>query len=449
MSQYPLYYPPHVPAPITVPQPQPYVQPQPAVRPVIPVITQAIAQSAAAQPEPAVNNKPVIPPAPPREQTKKRKPTRKKMPTAVITFDLPNGQHARKPFQTEEKLTPPPDLSRSLSSSAPLHQSPAASPARSNHERRASTHSSSQIHRPTDSADERPSNPLPKLPVDIFTTAPYKHVLEPKELPAWPPLGPGNTFAAQQETHAVPQQAKKGRLFGLKKKNPPPPLSQPKRLHLPQSASAKPKPPPTSATTTTTTANPPTSTTTTDPTATHTGFQSSPLPISDPGPDARAFESPLHDKPIYFNQDTEYAPFLNHSPHSVSYERVRYPTATHLIEAMKFLPEDKHNRGIAELIRKCVDLADVYRLSHEHREAQNEENGELYMEKMERVMYLKFNQHGELANLLLRTGEAPLVYDDPSDSFWGIGESNGEPGQNELGHMLECIRARLRHERMK
>ena len=64
-------------------------------------------------------------------------------------------------------------------------------------------------------------------------------------------------------------------------------------------------------------------------------------------------------------------------------------------------------------------------------------------------MYLKFNQHGDLADLLLSTGDVSLVYDDPSDSFWGIGDANGEPGYNELGHMLEVVRARLRHERMK
>ncbi|KAG5719669.1 Swarming motility protein ybiA [Termitomyces sp. T112] len=455
MPQYHPYYPAHVPPPITMPQPQPYIPQQPVAQPVIPVTAQPAAQSQPVANQPVIP--PAIPPAPPQERPKKRKATRKKMPAAVISFELPNSEHARRPSQTEAYTTPS-DLSRSLSRTAPsqqgrthaqsqTQQTPGSSPIRPYHERRASTHDSSRNHQPPyPSADERPRNPLPKLPVDIFATTPYKHVLEPKELPAWPPLEPGKTFMVQQEVQEPPQQAKKG-LFRLRKKNPPPPLSQTKLSYLPRPVSATASNPPTTATTTeppptsATNIDPPTSSTTVD--TPHTGFQ--PPPGSDPG--YGGFEPPL--PPIYFNQDTEYAPFLNHSPHSVSYERVTYPTATHLIEAMKFLPEADHNRDIAELIRKCVDLADVYRLSHEHREAQNEENGESYMAKMERVMYLKFNQHGDLADLLLSTGEASLVYDDPSDSFWGIGEVNGEPGHNELGHMLEVIRARLRHERMK
>ncbi|GLB34279.1 putative protein with domain of unknown function (DUF1768) [Lyophyllum shimeji] len=149
--------------------------------------------------------------------------------------------------------------------------------------------------------------------------------------------------------------------------------------------------------------------------------------------------------PIYFNQDTDYAPFLNHSPHKVSYERAEYPTATHLLEAFKFMPL---RPDIAETIRLCEDTADVYEISAENAAHQSPNYGPAYLEMMETVAYLKFNQHADLRDLLLSTENAPLVYDDPSDSYWGTGVGiNGASGQNELGHVLERVRERLRQDR--
>ncbi|KAG6895866.1 hypothetical protein C0993_009015 [Termitomyces sp. T159_Od127] len=329
-----------------MPDSQAYLPP----RPVVPILPAPAAQPAA--------NQPVIPPAPPRErereQPKKRKPTRKKTPTTIISFELPaTGEHARRPSQSSAGPS-----SERAAASSPTRPSPSA------------------------------ANPLPKVPVDIFTTTPYKH------------LAP--TLAASPTPQRKPT-------FGLGRKKP---LQQtnPDQPPPPSATTSEPPPPP-----------PPPSAQRAAP----------PRPRSPP-------------PPIYFNQNTPYAGFLNHSPHSVSYERTTYPTAAHLIEASKFLPETPANAGVASAIRAAPDLADVYRLAGAHRAAQNEvaQDGEAYMHTMQRVMYLKFTQHAELAEMLRATGEARLVYDDPSDSFWG-GGVDGE-GKNELGCMLESVRAMLR-----
>ncbi|KAG6887753.1 hypothetical protein C0992_010854, partial [Termitomyces sp. T32_za158] len=381
-GQYPAYYPPYYHAPVAMPEPQPYAPP----RPVIPPLARSAPQpQSQPQPGPAPGppaNSAVIPPVvPPRERPKKRKTARKKMPTAVISFELP----ARRP-----------SLSSTNTGQSPT-RGEIPSPTRSVH---AST--------------ERPRNPLPKLPVDVFATTPYKQLLELPELPVWP-AKPSVVHDDHHEAQRPPQQPQpqpqpqKRSIFLRRKSNPP----------LPPPAIVVPTNPLASATP-----------------AGNRGPPPPPPPRWNPPP-----------PPIFFNQDTEYAGFLNHSPHSVSFERVTYPTAAHLIEATKFLPETAHNEGVAQLIRGCADLADVYRISHAHRAAQNDEDGEAYMDRMEQVMYLKFNQHASLADLLLSTGDAQLVYDDPSDSFWGVGGTNGEPGGNELGCMLEDIRARLRSQR--
>ena len=67
--------------------------------------------------------------------------------------------------------------------------------------------------------------------------------------------------------------------------------------------------------------------------------------------------------PILFNQDTEHAGLLNHSPFRVRHMNLDYPTALHLIEALKFLPD---RPDIAEQIRQCDVVEDVYPLAARH-----------------------------------------------------------------------------------
>ncbi|KAG6810404.1 hypothetical protein H0H92_011992, partial [Tricholoma furcatifolium] len=471
--QYPYFYP----GPHAMPEPQPFIPPPPvrrvpppqisdppAPQPLAPA-TQPYAQnttrSAAVQPV----TQPVIPPAPQRERTRqKRTTTRKKpKPKPIIVYDPPVNVHKLEPTQDA-------DIPRSLpGASTPQRgnstpQPPASSPS---HARRSTTntaHSTPQTHHTSSPATtsrsyERPPNPLPPPPVDIFATTPYRHLLELKpepEIPGITYFAPGQQFIVRQE--GPPKEKEKKGLFGMMKKSPPQTIRETKFVFLGQPASpTSAAPPPASATSS---VNPPPTTATTAPTpATHdTGFQQ---PSPPPGSSAQSYfqgqsqshgSDSGHSHPpaapaataIFFNQDTEYSAFLNHAPYSVSYERVRYPTATHLLEALKFLPGDQERQNIAELIRTREDTADVYRIAHEYRECQNEDYRESYMQKMEMVMFLKFSQHGELKDLLLETGEAPLVYDDPSDSFWGIGQqADGQPGQNELGVILERIRRRF------
>ena len=60
---------------------------------------------------------------------------------------------------------------------------------------------------------------------------------------------------------------------------------------------------------------------------------------------------------------------------------------------------------------------------------------------MEDVLYLKFQQHGDLRTLLLGTFPADLVYAESGDWFWGDGAG---AGMNELGKTLVRVRERLR-----
>lgn len=60
---------------------------------------------------------------------------------------------------------------------------------------------------------------------------------------------------------------------------------------------------------------------------------------------------------------------------------------------------------------------------------------------MTRLLRAKFDQHPELAEVLLATGNATLLYNEGDSPFWGGG------GRNWLGRLLELVRAELRAAR--
>lgn len=66
-------------------------------------------------------------------------------------------------------------------------------------------------------------------------------------------------------------------------------------------------------------------------------------------------------------------------------------------------------------------------------------------DRMRAVLWAKFTQHPDLADLLLSTGDARLVetatVDNPVNRLWG--EVEGKGGRNMLGTMLMEIRAKL------
>ncbi|KJY19181.1 MULTISPECIES: NADAR family protein [Streptomyces] len=59
---------------------------------------------------------------------------------------------------------------------------------------------------------------------------------------------------------------------------------------------------------------------------------------------------------------------------------------------------------------------------------------------MARLLRAKYEQHPDLAAILLATGDATLLYDDADSGFWG---ENGGRGRNWTGRLLELVRAEL------
>ncbi len=57
-----------------------------------------------------------------------------------------------------------------------------------------------------------------------------------------------------------------------------------------------------------------------------------------------------------------------------------------------------------------------------------------------RLLRAKYEQHPELAEILLGTGDATVIYDDVNSAFWG---DNAGRGRNWSGRLLELVRSEL------
>ncbi|GAA1942794.1 NADAR family protein [Kitasatospora viridis] len=63
---------------------------------------------------------------------------------------------------------------------------------------------------------------------------------------------------------------------------------------------------------------------------------------------------------------------------------------------------------------------------------------------MTRLLRAKYDQHPELAEILLSTQDATLIYDDLESAFWG---DNGGRGRGWTGRLLELVRSELHARR--
>ncbi|KAI0920791.1 hypothetical protein AcW1_005033 [Taiwanofungus camphoratus] len=172
------------------------------------------------------------------------------------------------------------------------------------------------------------------------------------------------------------------------------------------------------------------------------GSTPAPVRMHTPAPAAR-MSTPVPSRApiIKVDRGNELAGLLHFSPHSVHFEQKEYPSAFHLLEALKFLG---HRPDIAERIRTCGSMDEVGVLVASAQEHVRRDWSQVMRQMMDEVLYHKFVQHPNIRALLMGTGVAQLVFSDLSDPFWGDG-SLGQ-GANELGKALVRVRDRLRAE---
>jgi hypothetical protein len=192
-------------------------------------------------------------------------------------------------------------------------------------------------------------NPLPPPPRDLYETSPYKSLLT---LPQTTALLTANF--APKPTGKDAKKSRKGGLFRAfsSRKHEKEETKDPKVHFIPIFVN-----------------NPPAG----------GGNANPPMPAIPPlpqggvpGPSGSTRRVPGHfqNRPqvIRYNEESDYWSFMNHSPHRIFFEDKEWPTATHLVEARKFLPE---HPDIAHEIRLCGDVAHVYPISANYQQFQD------------------------------------------------------------------------------
>lgn len=224
------------------------------------------------------------------------------------------------------------------------------------------------------------SNPLPPPPRDLYELTPYKNLLN---LPQTTALL--TATLSQQPAPQQPQKKPRKGLFGLKSRKPEPPNPLENVRIIPVFV---PQP-----------QAPPSSHGHGAPSVSRSSSSAMPPPISravpaahaapvvpppgqmhrDASTDTTSSSSSVssHFPPLRFDQTSEYASFMNHSPFRILYRNVVYPTGTHLHEALKYLD---HRPDLAERIRQTADVADVYPLSASFQKHQRQDWNEVYLD---------------------------------------------------------------------
>ena len=114
-----------------------------------------------------------------------------------------------------------------------------------------------------------------------------------------------------------------------------------------------------------------------------------------------------------------------------------WPTSEHYFQAQKF--EDRAYRRRIRLAKTPLVAA---RLGRDRSKKLRRDWESVKVEVMRRAVRAKFEQHVDLRELLLATGEARIVECTENDSYWGDGGDGS--GKNMLGRILMQVRDELR-----
>lgn len=158
-------------------------------------------------------------------------------------------------------------------------------------------------------------------------------------------------------------------------------------------------------------------------------------------------------KTIYFySRSTKFFELSNFSHHPIVVEGLIYTTNEHYFQSVKFTHEATFHDLIndtylpyREVVRLAKTPADAKRLGSSRKYPIHSDWDVRRIDVMRTAIREKFTQHPKLKKLLLSTGDAMLVEDSPTDTFWGCGRNRN--GENWLGKLLMELRTSFQNEK--
>ena len=138
----------------------------------------------------------------------------------------------------------------------------------------------------------------------------------------------------------------------------------------------------------------------------------------------------------FYSTKDPYGEFSNFAAFPIEMDGRIWPTSEHYFQAQKFAGTERE-----EIIRATPSPMAAAKIGRDRNRPLRPD----WDEAKDRIMYeavrAKFNQHPQLAALLLDTGDAEIVEHTVNDAYWGDGGDG--TGVNRLGQILMEIRAEL------
>lgn len=141
---------------------------------------------------------------------------------------------------------------------------------------------------------------------------------------------------------------------------------------------------------------------------------------------------------FYSTKEVPYGCFSNFSAHPFTLDNIVWHTTEHYFQAMKFYPNWDHIHAIRAM-PSPMQAAKAGRSRARPLRADWEEVKDDIMRK---AVLAKFEQHPEIARILLETGNQDLIENTTKDHYWGCGSTG--TGKNMLGIILMETRDILR-----
>lgn len=142
---------------------------------------------------------------------------------------------------------------------------------------------------------------------------------------------------------------------------------------------------------------------------------------------------------LFYGTKDHYGCFSNFSAHWIKLDGKSWPTTEHYFQAQKFVGTEHEDK-----IRGAASPKNAATMGRERKRPLRADWELVKDGVMRRAVRAKFEQHEEIRQILLDTGDAEIIENAPGDYYWGIG-TRGD-GKNMLGIILMEVREELRAE---
>lgn len=145
----------------------------------------------------------------------------------------------------------------------------------------------------------------------------------------------------------------------------------------------------------------------------------------------------MSDSIRFYKVKDQYGCFSNFSRHGFTLKGKKWKTNEHYFQAQKFVGT-KYEEEVS-LAKTPFDAAKIGR--DRDKPIRNDWE-EVKVEIMKEGVMKKFQEHSDIKNILLSTGDKEIIENTTNDYYWGCG--NDGSGKNMLGKILMEVRSILK-----